>query len=59
MILALAILTSLTARWARVGRRDSMSNTARRLERGQRAEPSAEPGSAGREPTAVRGVRGG
>jgi hypothetical protein len=57
MISAPAILTSLTARWACVGRRDSMKNTARRPERGQRAEPSAEPGSARREPTAVRGVR--
>ncbi len=32
-------------------------NTARRVERGQRHEPLAEPGSAGREPKAVRSVR--
>ena len=34
-----------------------MGHTARRLEGAQRREPTAEPGSAGREPTAVREAR--
>jgi hypothetical protein len=50
-------LAFLTARWACVERRDSMGNTARRLECGQRAESSAEPGFAGREPMTVRSAR--
>jgi len=50
-------LAFLTARWSCERRRDSVINTARRRSCGQRAEPAAEPGSARREPQAVRGAR--
>ena len=50
-------LAFLTARWSWDRRRDSVGNTARRRSCGQRAEPRAEAGSAGREPAAVRGAR--
>src|SRR5262245_13299941 len=42
---------------ASVGGRRSADGTGRPTERSRRREPSAEPGSAGREPKAVTGVR--
>jgi hypothetical protein len=57
MNLANVPLAFLTPRRARGARPDSMGTTARRVEPGQRGEPPAEAGSAGREPAAVREAR--
>jgi hypothetical protein len=46
-----------TGRAARGRLRDSTLGTARSRPRDERPEPLAEPGSAGREPTAVGGAR--
>ena len=50
-------LASVTARWACERRRDSMCDTARRRSHVQLAEPTAEPGFARWEASAVGGGR--